>query len=75
MAVKFADEIVKEIQARGSIMVPEGYVTGEEFENWLYYEEEIHFEISDNMNMCKGNAIMPASVGLNFFLESYGEAA
>lgn len=75
MAVRFADEIVKEIQTRGSIMVPEGYVTGEEFENWLYYDDEILFELSDNMNMCKGNAIMPASVGLDFFPESYGEAA
>ena len=35
MSVKFADEIVTEIKERGQIQVPDGCVTGEEFEEWL----------------------------------------
>lgn len=35
MSIKYADEIVKEIEERGQIQVPNGYVTGEEFEKWL----------------------------------------
>ena len=38
MTVKFADDIVKEIQERGNIEVPEGYVTGEPYEEWLHNE-------------------------------------
>ena len=41
MAIKFADEIVKEIEERGQIQVQDDCVTGEEFEKWLKdnYEE------------------------------------
>lgn len=35
MNIKFAEEIVEEMNARGQISVPEGYVTGEEFEKWM----------------------------------------
>jgi hypothetical protein len=35
MAIKYADEIAKEIEERGRIQIPDGYITGEEFENWL----------------------------------------
>ena len=35
MAIKFADEIIKEIEKRGSVKIPNGNVTGEEFEKWL----------------------------------------
>lgn len=38
MAVKFADEIAKEIQERGNIEVPEGCFTGEAFEEYLHKE-------------------------------------
>ena len=34
MSIKFADEIAKEIKERGQIQVPDGCVTGEEFEKW-----------------------------------------
>lgn len=40
MAVKFADEIAKEIQERGGIEVPEGCYTGEAFEEWLSKEKD-----------------------------------
>ena len=35
MSIKLADEIAKEIKERGQIQVPDGCVTGEEFEKWL----------------------------------------
>ena len=31
MSIKFADEIIKEIEKRGSVKIPNGNVTGEEF--------------------------------------------
>ena len=34
--IKFAEDITKQIEERGLITVPEGYVTGEAFEEWLY---------------------------------------
>lgn len=38
--IKFAVEIVEDIKKRGNIEVPEGYVTGESFEKWLYERRE-----------------------------------
>lgn len=38
MAIKYANEIAKEIEERGEIQIPDGYVTGEEYEKWLYNE-------------------------------------
>lgn len=35
MAIKYANEIVKEIEERGQIQVPDNCITGEEFEKWL----------------------------------------
>ena len=39
MGIKFAKDIVKEIEARGSIKVPDNCVTGETFEKWLCEEK------------------------------------
>ena len=36
MSIKFAGQIVEEMNNRGSISVPDGCVTGEEYEEWLY---------------------------------------
>jgi len=36
MGIKFAKDIVKDIEERGVVSVPEGYVIGENFERWLY---------------------------------------
>lgn len=36
MGIKFAMDIIKEIEKRGQITVPSGYVTGEVYEEWLY---------------------------------------
>lgn len=75
MAVKFADEIVKEIRERGSIEVPEGYFTGEAFEEWLYKNEDILIKVSDNIDINGKDMIMPSYAGLDIFCENYGEAA
>ena len=38
MDIKFAEDIVKEMEERGDITVPQDCVTGEDFEEWLYEE-------------------------------------
>ena len=43
IGIKYADQIVKEINKRGPITIPKGCVTGEEFEKWLYEESNKNF--------------------------------
>lgn len=74
MAIKFAEDIVKEIRERGSIEVPEGYVTGEAFEEWLY-KGSVSIKLADDIAVSGLDTIMPVSVGLDSFSENYGEAA
>ena len=40
--IKFAAEIVEEIESRGEIKIPEGYINGEAYEEWLYEESDNH---------------------------------
>lgn len=40
--VKFAVDIVKEILRKGSIKIPKGNVSGEEFGKWLREERKCH---------------------------------
>jgi len=47
MKIKFADEIVKEMRERGDICVPNGSITGEDFEKWLYEEDKELEEIEN----------------------------
>ena len=35
MSIKYADEIIEEIEERGPIQVPDNCVTGEAFDQWL----------------------------------------
>lgn len=51
MSIKFADEIAKEIKERGQIQVPDGCVTGEEFEKWLR-EKNINLTPKEIANDC-----------------------
>lgn len=37
--IKYAEDIVKEIEQRGTIKIPNGNVSGKEFERWLYEED------------------------------------
>ncbi len=40
IGIKYADQIVEEINKRGPITIPKGCVTGEEFEKWLYEKSD-----------------------------------
>lgn len=71
MAIKFAEDIIKEIEERGSITVPRGYVTGEAFEEWLY--EDIAMEANGINSLCE--LMITARICENEYNESYGEAA
>lgn len=52
IAIKYAKEIVKEIQKRGRIKVSEDAVTGEAFEGWLH-QKEIVTKSLDNESVFK----------------------
>ena len=61
--IKYANQIIKEIEERGQIQVPNGYitdVTGEEFEKWLrdrninLTREEIVEDCEGILNMLNG---------------------
>ena len=53
MSIKYADEIVKEIEGRGEIQIPDGYVTGEEFEKWLR-DKNINLTTEEIAEGCQG---------------------
>lgn len=38
--IKMAKDIIKDIENKGQISVPEGCVTGEAFEKWLYEDND-----------------------------------
>ena len=71
MGIKFAMDIIKEIEKRGPITVPSGYVTGEAYEEWLY--EDIA------MDSRRGSSLSATSIKIelyeNAYDENYGEAA
>lgn len=71
MAIKFAEDIVKEIEERGPIYVPDGYVTGEAFEEWLYEDIAMEDNCLSNLN----DLIITTNICENVYVESYGEAA
>ncbi len=56
MRVKYAKDIIKEIQARGSIQVLEGYITGEAFEEWLEGKERFEMSISEQVKELRETA-------------------
>ncbi len=76
MAIKFAAEIAKEICERGNISIPDGYVVGEEFENWLY-EEPVDIIVLEEQNIDDSkNIITLMNSGLlSAYAEDYGDAA
>lgn len=53
MDIKYANEIVKEIEERGEIQVPDGCVTGEEFEKWLR-DRDINLTRKEIAEDCQG---------------------
>lgn len=40
MTFKFADEVNDEIKTREQVEIPNGSVSGEEFEEWLRYKKK-----------------------------------
>ena len=50
---KKQNEIAEEIKERGQIQVPDGCVTGEEFEKWLR-EKNINLTPKEIANDCQG---------------------
>ncbi len=74
MAFKFFKQIIKEMDERGPIQVPNGYVTGEEFEKWLmedFYCDFVKVSPAKTKVMVNDNK----GVDNNGFYENYGEAA
>ena len=53
MAIKYSGDIVKDINNRGQIHVPDGYVTGDEFEQWLR-ERNINLTREEIVEDCQG---------------------
>lgn len=51
MSIKYADDIIKEINNRGTIQIPENSATGEEFEKWLYEDNMDDKEIKSEEHM------------------------
>lgn len=41
MAIRFASEIIKEIKERGPIVASATSTNGEEYEKWLYEEDDV----------------------------------
>lgn len=70
MSIKFAKEIVNEIKKRGAIKIPEGNVSGEEFEKWLMFDYYM-----DSMCETTTEKVIVASNQINEFTDNYGEAA
>lgn len=60
MAIKYAEEIVRDIEGRGSIVVPENCVTGETFEEWLKQQH-----IKEKRNMTAGDSTASSHVKQN----------
>lgn len=70
MKIRFASDIVKDMEDRGSIVVPEGCVTGEAFESWLYEEP-----MKNGKSYIEASMISNSSFYFNTYHEELGEAA
>lgn len=57
IAIKCAKEIVREIQKRRNIKMPEDAVTGEAFERWLH-QKEIVTKSLDNESVFKNSEVI-----------------
>lgn len=70
MKIKFAKDIISEIETRGSVEVPNGYVTGEAFEKWMYEEDAEEEMLFENMIID-----IESNLVFNAFYDELGEAA
>lgn len=71
MGIKFAMDIIKEIEKRGSITVPSGYVTGEAFEEWMYEDIAMDSKVECSLKA----TIIKVDWYENAYVENYGDAA
>lgn len=69
MAIRYADDIIKEIESRGQIITSVTCATGEDFEKWLYEEDDTVAIVE-----CKSPVISTAAQDQEY-REFYGEAA
>lgn len=69
MAIRYASEIIKEIKSRGPIITSVTCANGEEFEKWLYDEDDI-----DAVFVVKERMISPDAQEKEY-REFYGDAA
>lgn len=69
MGFRFAKEIIDEIRTNGTFSVSKGYVTGREFEEWLYED------IVEPRKAEFSNVVISSDTGEDCFSENYGEAA
>lgn len=76
MAIKFAKDMIREIQERREIFVPQGYVTGEAYEEWLYEEVTWIDGNKNDMFQSEKNTFISKQIDdMNVFSENYGDAA
>ena len=71
MGIKFAMDIIKEIEKRGPITVPSGYITGEAYEEWLY--EGIAIDSRKESSLSE--TLIKIELYENVYDENYSEAA
>lgn len=69
MSIKFADEIIKENEKRGSVKIPNGNVTGEEFEKWLMVD--CYLSVKEQTV----EKYITSRTEINEFIDDYGDAA
>ena len=70
MAIRFANEIIDEIEKRGFITVPRGNVTGDEFEKWLMNDYCMEMETFQVMEK-----VITSNTDINDFYDNFGDAA
>lgn len=56
MAIRFASEIIKEIKEREPIIASATYANGDEFEKWLYGEDDIEPALMIKEKIISSNA-------------------
>lgn len=66
MAIRFASEIIKEIKERGPIVASATSTNGEEYEKWLYEEDDVEpaLMIKENYYPFKMEVILKGYFGV-----------
>jgi hypothetical protein len=70
--MRYANEIANEIEKRGPVTIPEGCMTGEEFDMWLYGNED---DYAVGKNVWHQYEIIEVNDDLFQYAIEFGEAA